>query len=84
MRLGGIICASEPAAAIRAAEKSMSYLRRLSSGCIIAEIAATSADPEPEIAASAVDAKTETLNRLPIFHPTSAEAKSTIRREIPP
>ena len=67
-----------------AAEKSTSYFRRLSSGCMIAEIAATSAEPDPEIAASPVAATTETISRLPMIQPTIALAKSTMRREMPP
>ena len=84
MRLGGMTWASEPEHAMTAAEKSMSYRRLRSSGCMIDEIAATSADPDPEMAASPVAATTDTMSRLPTIHPTSAVAKSTIRREIPP
>ena len=76
--------ASEPAHAMTAAAKSTSYFRRRISGCMIAEIAATSAEPEPEIAASPVAATTETISRLPTIQPTSAVARSTMRLEIPP
>ena len=76
--------ASEPAQAMTPAEKSMSYLRRRNSGCMMAEMAATSAEPEPEIAARPVAATTETIRRLPTIHPTRAVAKSTMRREMPP
>ena len=84
MRLGGMTWASEPAHAMTAAAKSTSYFRRRSSGCMIEEIAATSAEPEPEIAASPVAATTETISRLPTIQPTSAVARSTMRFDIPP
>ena len=84
MRLGGMIWASEPAHAMMAAAKSTSYFRRRSSGCMIEETAATSAEPEPEMAASPVAATTDTMRRLPTIQPTSAVARSTMRREIPP
>mgnify|MGYP003310422505 CR=1 FL=1 len=47
-------------------------------------MAAVSAEPDPEIAASPVPATTATKYKEPVIHPTNAVAKSIILFAIPP
>ena len=47
-------------------------------------MAAVEAAPEPDTAAMPMPATVPTSSRLPVIQPTSAMAKSTIRRAIPP
>ena len=51
---------------------------------MIEDIAAVSADPDPEIAARPVPATTATKYKEPVIQPTKAVAKSIILLAIPP
>ena len=81
---GGITTPIEPAAAVKAAAKSSSYILALMAGIINDPIAETVAGPEPDIAAKNMQAVTVTIASPPSTAPTIASARATSLLDIPP
>src|SRR5690625_661776 len=82
--LGGIITPIEPADAVTAAAKPVSYFLFSIDGIIIDPIAATVAGPEPDIAAKNMLAKTVTIANPPTKYPTNTSANLSKRSDTPP
>src|SRR6266481_352455 len=73
-----------PAPAVSAAAKGASYPLRFMAGIITDPTAAVSADADPDTPEKNIALRTVTNPRPPGSQPTSAEAKSTSRRAVPP
>lgn len=82
--LGGMMVPMVPAVATREAEYARSYPASSISGIIIRPIAATVAEPVPEIAAKIMQATMETMPRPPVRLPSESFATLIRRLEIPP
>ena len=74
----------DPAAACKAVAKPMLYFFSLIAGSRIEPIAAVSAVEEPVMPAKTMDARTQTMARLPLIKPMHALANATILFDIPP